>query len=204
MAISNFASAWLQGLRQYDLATYMHSIRTAQCFLDFARYVGVRGLDIKLLHLSASLHDIGKMVIPLSILQKKESLGNEEYCQIKKHPEIAFAWMTLLRDPNIVAQIAYLHHERWDGSGYPLGLKGYAIPHFVRLFSVIDVWDAMLNDRPYRDALPELKVLGYFQQASGSLFDPETVDAFLRWRRKSATVSIAATPCLVVDQIIAL
>ena len=203
MAISNFASAWLQGLRQYDLATYMHSIRTAKYFFDFARYVGVHSSEVKLLQLSASLHDIGKMAIPLSILRKKGALSTEEYCQIKKHPEIAFAWMTLLRDSDMVTEIAYLHHERWDGSGYPLGLKGNAIPRFVRLFSVIDVWDAMLNDRPYRDGIPELKVLGYFQQASGSVFDPETVDAFLGWRRKSATVSIA-TPRFFVDRTIAL
>ena len=203
MAISNFASVWLQGLRQHDLATYMHSIRTANYFVDFASYVGVHESEVKLLCTSSSLHDIGKMAIPTSILQKKGPLGHEEYCEIKKHPEIAFAWMTLLRDSDSVAEIAYLHHERWDGSGYPLGLKGNAIPRFVRLFSVIDVWDAMLNDRPYRDAIPEVMVLGYFLQASGSLFDPETVDAFLRWRRKSATVSIATTPRLVVDQPIA-
>lgn len=181
----------------------MHSIRTAKYFVDFAHYVGVYRSEVKLLQLSASLHDIGKMAIPLSILQKKGSLGKHEYCHIKKHPEIAFAWMTLLRDPKTVAEIAYLHHERWDGSGYPLGLAGNAIPRIVRSFSVIDVWDAMLNDRPYHDAVPEVKVLGYFQQASGSLFDPETVDTFLRWRRKSATVSIATTPRLVVDQTIA-
>lgn len=203
MAIGNFASAWLQGLRQYDLSTYMHSIRTAKYFVDFARYVGVHGSEVKLLRTSSSLHDIGKMVIPTAILQKKGPLSHEEFCQIKKHPEIAFAWMKLLRDSDAVAEIAYLHHERWDGSGYPLGLKGNAIPRFIRLFSVIDVWDAMLNNRPYREAIPEVMVLGYFQQASGSLFDPETVDAFLRWRRKSASVSIATTPRLFVDRTIA-
>ena len=201
--ISNFASVWLHGLRQYDLATYIHSIRTAKYFVDFARYVGVHSAELKLLHLGASLHDIGKMAIPLSILQKKDSLSHEEYCKIKRHPEIAFAWMTLLRDSDSVAEIAYLHHERCDGSGYPLGLKGNAIPRFVRLFSVIDVWDAMLNDRPYRDAIPELIVSGYFLRASGSLFDPETVDAFLRWRRKCRPMSIATLPRLVVDQTIA-
>ena len=204
MAISNFASAWLQGLRQYDLATYMHSIRTAKYFFDFARYVGICSSEVKLLHLSASLHDIGKMAIPLSILRKKGALSTEEYCQIKKHPEIAFAWMTLLHDSDMVTEIAYLHHERWDGSGYPLGLKGDAIPRFVRLFSVIDVWDAMLNDRPYRDGIPEGKLLAYFIQASGSLFDPETVDAFLKWRRKSTAASISTAPQFVVEQTVAL
>jgi response regulator RpfG family c-di-GMP phosphodiesterase len=112
--------------------------------------------------------------------------------------------MTLLRDSDMVTEIAYLHHERWDGSGYPLGLKGNAIPRFVRLFSVIDVWDAMLNDRPYRDGIPEGKLLAYFIQASGSLFDPETVDAFLKWRRKSTAESISTAPRFVVEQTVAL
>jgi len=88
--ISNFASAWLQGLRRYDLATYMHSVRAATYFVDFASYVGVYGSEVKLLHLSSSLHDIGKMAIPSFILQKKGCLSHEEYCEIKKHPEIAF------------------------------------------------------------------------------------------------------------------
>lgn len=96
MAISDFASAWLHGLRQHDPATYLHSVRVAQYFLDFVRYVGVSSSEAKLLHLSAALHDIGKMVIPLSILQKRGSLSKEEYGQIKTHPEIAFTWMTLL------------------------------------------------------------------------------------------------------------
>jgi HD-GYP domain-containing protein (c-di-GMP phosphodiesterase class II) len=203
LAISNFASAWLQGLRQHDLATYLHSVRTAQYFSDFVRYVGVPRSEVKRLYLSASLHDIGKMAISVSILQKKGTLSEEEYCQIKKHPEIAFAWMALLQESTTVTKIAYLHHERWDGSGYPLGLMGNAIPRFVRLFSVIDVWDAMLNDRPYRDAIPEGMLLEYFTRSSGSLFDPEAVDAFLRWRRKDTAVSITTIPRLVVKRTIA-
>ena len=204
LGISNFASAWLQGLKQYDLSTYMHSLRAAKYFVEFAGYVGIHGSELKLLRTSSLLHDLGKMAIPTSILRKQEPLSHEEYCEIKKHPETAYAWMTLLRESDTVAEIARLHHERWDGSGYPLGLQGNAIPCFVRLFSVIDVWDAMLNDRPYRDAIPEVMVLGYFLHASGSLFDPETVDAFLRWRRKFATAPITATPRLVVDQSVAL
>ena len=203
MAISVFASAWLQGLRQHDLVTYLHSVRVAHYFLDFVRYVGVPGSEAKLLHRSAALHDIGKLAVPLPILQKKGALSREEYCQIKKHPEIAFEWMTLVRDSDTVIKIAYLHHERWNGSGYPLGLKGDAIPYFARLFSVIDVWDAMIHNRPYRDAIPEGMLLAYFMQASGSLFDPETVDAFLRWRRKSTATSMITTPRFFVERTIA-
>ena len=94
--------------------------------------------------------------------------------------------MSLLRDPDELAKIPYLHHERWDGSGYPLGLRGTEIPYHVRLFSVIDVWEAMSVDRPYRGAIPQAAILGYIARSSGTLFDPEVVDAFLRWRKKTS------------------
>jgi HD-GYP domain-containing protein (c-di-GMP phosphodiesterase class II) len=199
LVMRNFALAWLQGLRRYDLATYMHSLRAAKYFVDFASYVGVHESESRVLHLSSSLHDIGKMAVSSSILQKKGSLSHEEYCEMKKHSEVAFTWMTLFRDPNCLSDIPYLHHERWDGGGYPLGLKGIAIPRLVRLFSVVDVWDAMINDRPYHDAIPEEMVLRYFLQTSGILFDPEVVDAFLTWRCKFTPVSVATTLRVTVD-----
>ena len=201
--ISNFAMAWLQGLYRYDPATYFHSVRTSKYFVDFARYIGVRRSEAKYLRLSALLHDIGKLAVPRSILQKNGVLSQKEYREIQKHPEIAFAWLTLLGDPSSLAEIPHLHHERWDGSGYPLGLKGTAIPREVRLFSVIDVWDAMRNVRPYREAIPEDKVLEYLRNSSESQFDTEVVDAFLRWRRRSVPVPIAAMPRVLVDQPVA-
>jgi len=201
--ISNFAMAWLQGLHRYDPVTYFHSVRTAKYFVDFVRYIGVRRSEAKHLSLSASLHDIGKLAVPQSILQKNGVLSHEEYREIQKHPEIAFSWLTLLGDPSSLAEIPHLHHERWDGQGYPLGLMGDAIPYYVRLFSVIDVWDAMRNVRPYREAIPEEKVLGYLRSSSEILFDPEAVDAFLKWRRRSVPVPIAAMPRVLVDQPVA-
>lgn len=85
--------------------------------------------------------------------------------------------------------ISYLHHERWDGGGYPLGLRGTEIPYHVRLFSVIDVWEAMSVDRPYRHALSQAVILEYIARSSGTLFDPEVVDAFLAWRKKDVVGS---------------
>ena len=202
--ISNFAMAWLQGLYRYDPATYLHSVRTAKYFVDFARYIGVRGSEAKHLNLSALLHDIGKLAVPQSILKKNGVLDQKEYREIQKHPEIAFAWLMLLGDPSRLAEIPHLHHERWDGQGYPLGLMGNAIPYYVRLFSVIDVWDAMRNVRPYREAIPEEKVLRYLRNSSEILFDPEAVDAFLRWQRRSVPVPIAAIQRVLVDQPVAL
>jgi HD-GYP domain-containing protein (c-di-GMP phosphodiesterase class II) len=170
----------------------MHSVRTTKYFDDFLRFVGVRGGERKRLLLGAALHDIGKMAVPLSILQKNGALSQEERREIQKHPGVAFAWMTHLRYPAGLADIPYLHHERWDGSGYPRGLKGSAIPRHVRWFSIIDVWDAMRNPRPYRNAIPEEMVLQYLRDSSGTLFDPETVDVFLKWRRRYVRVERTA------------
>ena len=180
-----FVSAWLQGLKQYDQDTYWHSVRTAKYFVQFMDYLGIHGESASHLYGSAALHDIGKQAVPRQILQKKGSLSRGEYRAVKKHPKIAFEWMSLLRDPMELSNIPYLHHERWDGSGYPLGLRGTEIPYHVRLFSVIDVWEAMSVNRPYRRALPQAVILGYIARSSGTLFDPEVVDAFLGWRKKT-------------------
>ena len=94
--------------------------------------------------------------------------------------------MSVLREPDDFVVIPYRHHERLDGSGYPLGLRGTEIPYHVRLFSVIDVWEAMSVDRPYRGAIPQAAILGYIARSSGTLFDPEAVDAFLKWRKKTS------------------
>lgn len=191
MAMVEFVSAWLQGLKQYDQGTYWHSVRTAKYFVRFMDYLGVRGERAKHIYAGAALHDIGKLAVPQYVLQKRGRLSPREYCSVKKHPQFAFEWMSLLRDPDELVRIPYLHHERWNGSGYPLGLRGTEIPHHVRLFSVIDVWEAMSVNRPYRDAVPQAAILGYVARSSGTLFDPQVVDAFLRWRKKSSGESWA-------------
>jgi response regulator RpfG family c-di-GMP phosphodiesterase len=149
-------------------------------------YLGIRGETTKYICASAALHDIGKLAVPQYILQKRGRLSRREYRSVKKHPQLAFEWMSLLRDPDELARIPYLHHERWDGSGYPLGLRDTEIPYHVRLFSVIDVWEAMSVNRPYRRAAPQAAILGYVARSSGTLFDPQVVDAFLRWRKKAS------------------
>ena len=181
-----FVSAWLQGLKQYDQGTYWHSVRTAKYFLRFMDYLGIREERAKYIYASAALHDIGKLAVPLDILLKKGKLSCREHRIVREHPRFAFEWMSLLRDPEELVQIPYLHHERWNGSGYPLGLRGTEIPYYVRLFSVIDVWEAMSVNRPYRSAVPQAAVLGYIARSSGILFDPEVVHAFLCWRKKTA------------------
>ena len=186
MAMVGFISAWLQGLEQYDQGTYWHSVRTAKYFVQFTNYLGICGEGTRYFYASAALHDIGKLAVPQHVLQKKGRFSHREYYDVKKHPRLAFEWMSLLREPDEFARLPYLHHERWDGSGYPLGLRGAEIPYHVRLFSVIDVWEAMSVDRPYRGAVHQAAVLGYIARSSGTLFDPEVVNAFLRWRKKAS------------------
>ena len=181
-----FVSAWLQGLERYDQDTYWHSVRTAKYFVQFMDYLGIRGESTKYMYAGAALHDIGKLAVPQHILQKTGKLSRREYRDIKKHPRFAFAWMSFLRDPDEISRISYLHHERWDGTGYPLGLRSTEIHYHVRVFSVIDVWEAMSANRPYRGALPQAAILGYIAHSSGTIFDPDVVDAFLRWRKKSS------------------
>ena len=185
VAMVEFDSAWLQGLKQYDQDTYWHSVRTAKYFVRFMDYLGICGERARYFSRGAALHDIGKLGVPHYILQKKGKLSRREYRYIRRHPQLALEWMSLLGDPVEVIEIPYLHHERWNGSGYPFGLQRIEIPYQVRLFSVIDVWEAMSVDRPYRRALAQGAILGYIARSSGTLFDPEAVDAFLGWRKKS-------------------
>jgi len=186
MGIVEFVSAWLQGLKRYEQSTYWHSVRTAKYFVRFMNYLGIRGERAKYLYASAALHDVGKLAVPVHILVKAGRLSRCEYRLMQLHPRFAFEWISLLGDPEELARIPHLHHERWDGSGYPLGLQGTAIPYLVQLFSVIDIWEAMSVNRPYRRAVSQAAILGYFARSSGTLFDPEAVDAFLSWRKKTS------------------
>ena len=191
VAMVEFVSAWLQGLKQYDQDTYWHSVRTARYFSRFIDYLGIGGEKAKYVCTGAALHDIGKLAIPQHILQKNGRLSRREYRDVRRHPQLAFEWLSLLGDPVEVIKIPYLHHERWNGSGYPLGLRGIDIPYHVRLFSIIDVWEAMSVNRPYRSAVPQAAILGYIVRSSGTLFDPEAVEAFLKWRKTTGDDSCA-------------
>ena len=124
MGMVEFASAWLQGLEHYEQGTYLHSVRTAKYFVRFMDYLGIRGERAKYMYASAALHDIGKLAVPVHILLKEGRLTRCEYRLMQEHPRFAFEWMSLLREPEELAKIPHLHHERWDGSGYPLGLRG--------------------------------------------------------------------------------
>jgi HD-GYP domain-containing protein (c-di-GMP phosphodiesterase class II) len=138
--------------------------------------------ELQLLHIrrGALLHDIGKMGVPANILLKPEKLTNEEWEQMRKHPEFAYDLLSPIKYLQPALDIPYCHHEKWDGSGYPRQLKGEQIPIAARIFAIADVWDAITSDRPYRKAQSKEEALKYIKQQSGKHFDPQVVDAFLK------------------------
>ena len=135
----------------------------------------------ELLHIrwGALLHDIGKMGVPDNILLKPEALTEEEWVVMRKHPQYAFDLLKSIAFLGSALDIPYCHHEKWDGTGYPRGLKGAEIPLVARLFAVVDVWDALTSDRPYRPAWTKDEALAYIRDQSGKYFDPQVIDAFL-------------------------
>jgi HD-GYP domain-containing protein (c-di-GMP phosphodiesterase class II) len=128
----------------------------------------------------ALLHDIGKMGIPDSVLLKPSALTEEEWAIMHQHPVAAYEMLAPIALLKSALDIPYCHHERWDGGGYPRGLKGEEIPLAARIFSVVDVWDALRSDRPYRPGWPEERVRDYLGKRAGADFDPRVVEAFLR------------------------
>ncbi len=170
---------WVRALDLRDKETEGHTQRVTTLTVRLAQAMGV-GEDA-MLHITrgALLHDIGKMAIPDAILLKPGSLTEEERALIQKHPIYAYEMLSPIKFLLPALDIPYCHHEKWDGSGYPRGLKGEGIPFAARVFSVVDVWDALISDRPYRKGLPPDEIRGRIRKDSGSHFDPKVVDAFL-------------------------
>lgn len=176
---------WVRALDLRDKETEGHSKRVMEGSLKLARKMGLSGHQLEHIRRGALLHDIGKLAIPDQILHKPGKLTTQEFDVVKQHPVWARA---MLRDIEYLRNdldIPYHHHEKWDGSGYPLGLKADEIPLSARIFSVVDVWDAMTSDRPYRKGLPEEDVLAYIQEQSGKHFDPQVVRFFIELVQES-------------------
>jgi PAS domain S-box-containing protein len=171
---------WSNALEMREHETAGHSQRVVRCTIDLAHAVGINPEEIIHIQRGALLHDIGKMGIPDSILLKPGPLTDDEWVIMRQHP--IYAWRLLSKIPYLKSalDIPYSHHERWDGSGYPQGLKGEAIPLAARIFAVVDVWDALLSARPYRPAWERPAVFQYLKDHSGRQFDPRVVKAFLK------------------------
>jgi len=170
---------WAKTLELRDKETEGHSRRVTALTLKLAQHLGVPEEEMVNIRRGALLHDIGKMAIPDEILQKEAPLSDSERSVIQSHPETAYKLLEGIPFLQKAIEIPYAHHERWDGSGYPRGLKGKEIPLAARIFAVADVWDALLSDRPYNKEWPKDKAITYLIDQSGKLFDPRIVNAFL-------------------------
>jgi PAS domain S-box-containing protein len=171
---------WSRALDLRDRETEGHSQRVASMTLRLARRLGIDEAIIPHMHRGALLHDIGKLGIPDAILHKPGPLTEEEWQIMRQHPTYAYQMLSPIDFLQPALDIPYCHHEKWDGSGYPRGLAGEAIPLAARIFAVIDVWDALSHDRPYRAAWPPDQVRDYLSSQSGSHFDPHILAAFLQ------------------------
>ena len=171
---------WVRALDLRDRETEGHTQRVMELAIKFARTLGLFSEE-ELSHIrrGALLHDMGKMAIPDEILQKPGPLNEQEWEKMRQHPRYAYEMLSPIAYLQPALEIPFCHHERWNGSGYPRGLKGEEIPLSARLFAIIDVWDALCSDRPYRKAMPKAEVISYLREKSGELFEPRLVDIFL-------------------------
>jgi PAS domain S-box-containing protein len=170
---------WVLALDLRDRETEGHTQRVTEMTVKLACALGFGDDEVVHIRRGALLHDIGKMGIPDEILQKPGPLTDDEWVKMRRHPHYAYQMLAPISYLKQALIIPYYHHERWDGTGYPHKLKGEEIPLVARLFAVVDVWDALSSDRPYRKAMPLQEVIDYLQKESGRLFDPDIVQKFL-------------------------
>ncbi|MFN3309267.1 MAG: HD domain-containing phosphohydrolase, partial [Anaerolineales bacterium] len=170
---------WAKALEFRDTETEGHSRRVVELTLKLARRLGVEDQQLTVIRRGVLLHDIGKMAIPDSLLQKAGPLNEDEWKLMRQHPLFARQMLENIPFLHTALDIPYCHHEKWDGSGYPRGLKGDQVPLAARIFTVVDVWDALTNDRPYRKAWSKKQALASLTEQKGKHFDPNIVDAFL-------------------------
>jgi HD-GYP domain-containing protein (c-di-GMP phosphodiesterase class II) len=171
---------WSRALDMRDQETEGHSERVTEMAMDLARILAIGDAEAEHIRRGALLHDMGKIGIPDSILLKPGPLTEEEWVVMRTHPVRAFELLSRIPYLRQALEIPYCHHEKWDGSGYPRGLKEEQIPLAARIFAIVDVYDALTNDRPYRKAWSREKALTYILEQSGKHFDPKVVEAFLR------------------------
>ena len=171
---------WVHVMDLCHRETKDHTERVTKMTIELAKLSGItEKKELESIERGAILHDIGKIGIPDAILIKPGKLDKQEWQQMQMHPEIAHDILSNIAFLRPSIAIPTAHHEKWDGTGYPLGLKGDEIPLVARFFAVIDVWDALIHSRIYKSAWPEEKVLGHIREQSGIHFDPYVVNLFL-------------------------
>ncbi|HLD93846.1 MAG TPA: HD domain-containing phosphohydrolase [Anaerolineales bacterium] len=171
---------WARALDLRDHETEGHSRRVADLAVRLGSVMGLEEDQLQQLWRGALLHDIGKIAVSDEILLKKGELTSAEWIKVRRHPEYARRFMEKIEFLGPAMAVPYSHHERWDGRGYPQGLKGKQIPLLARIFAVVDVWDALTSDRPYRKALSGSGALSVIRSESGKQFDPQIADAFIK------------------------
>ncbi|MGH2348339.1 MAG: GAF domain-containing protein [bacterium] len=179
MAYDTTLEGWSKALDLRDKETEGHTLRVTEVTMRLARAVGIPERDLVHVRRGALLHDIGKMGIPDAILLKPGPLTEEEWTIMRQHPVYAYELLSPIAFLRPALDIPYCHHEKWDGTGYPRQLRAERIPLAARIFTVVDVWDALRSDRPYRAGWPEDRVRGYLRERSGVDFDPQIADTFL-------------------------
>jgi PAS domain S-box-containing protein len=172
-------AGWSRAMDLRDKETEGHTQRVTDLTLKLARAMSISESQLTHIRHGALLHDIGKMGVPDNILLKADQLTDEEWEKMRKHPAFAYDMLSSIRYLQPALDIPYCHHEKWDGTGYPRGLKGEEIPITARIFAVADVWDAITSDRPYRKGWSKEEALEYIKEQSGKYFDPQVVEEFL-------------------------
>ncbi|MBI4857493.1 MAG: PAS domain S-box protein [Acetobacterium woodii] len=171
---------WSRAMDLRDKDTEGHSLRVTDMTIKLAIAAEMKKEQISHMRRGALLHDIGKLGIPDSILLKPGKLSTEEWSIMRMHPQFAYEMLSPIDYLKPALEIPYCHHEKWDGSGYPQGLKGEDIPLSARLFAIVDVWDALHSDRPYRLGWADKDVLAYIKKETGTHFDPKAVELFFQ------------------------
>lgn len=170
---------WVRALDLRDQETEGHTQRVTKLSVELAKRLGFKGQSLVDIRRGTLLHDIGKIGIPDSILHKPDKLSDEEWEVMKLHPVYAKELLSPIKNLERAIEIPYYHHEKWDGSGYPVGLREEEIPISARMFAIVDVWDALSSNRPYRKAWEKEAIVSYIAEQKGSHFDPQIVDHFM-------------------------
>lgn len=178
-AYDSTIEGWSRALEFRDNETEGHTLRVTEMALAFAKSLNLKDFDFKFFKYGCLMHDIGKIGVPDDVLRKPGPLTDEEWAVMRKHPEIAKQLLKPISFLETASEIPYYHHEWVDGSGYPNGVKGHEIPLSSRIFSIIDVYDALTSNRPYRDAWTHEATLAYIVDLAGKQFDAELVAAFV-------------------------
>ncbi len=179
LAYDRTLEGWSRALDLRDRETEGHTERVTELCVHLAEEFNLLDEDLVHIRRGALLHDIGKMGVSDEILRKPGQLNQDDEQVMRQHPTLAYEMLSPITFLQPAIDIPYCHHERWDGTGYPRGLKGEVIPLAARIFAVVDVWDALTNDRPYRKAIPKAEAVQHLRDQAGKQFDPSVVDAFL-------------------------